>query len=384
MKITIYTAIIFLFLVCFISCKIKDDGMDGKGFVTITIPDKNDKITAEQFDSIFEYNRYIIPEISDSSMLGKINKVYLIGDTLFVMHGSQFITSYDSNGKYIRNYSHIGQGPGEYPVLNDMDIKEGFIYILSGNKIYKYTTDDRFMGTINLENASKGLSVIPSGIALNNGFAYANESTKDNYSYSFKGKEQNFNQIPFNPIMTGLSYSFNGQTGKFFESKDGVFTFFPYNDTIYQLDMDKGKLKPLLDIKIGTSKRNITHYATQEEIASIQNSTAPDIINAPYMWDDKLLFGYVSDRPKIALISLEGKVIANGFLGLDSKKLPITFIDLHDNPDNKEVLSIIPSDFVQAIASNADNFRDSPLLRELSEKISEESNPVFVFYKIKI
>ena len=76
------------------------------------------------------------------------------------------------SGAYIRDYSHLGHGHGEYISLSDFDIHDDFLYLLSDNKILIYDKQNNYSGTIDLPNAAQGLCVMDSGIALNNEFGY--------------------------------------------------------------------------------------------------------------------------------------------------------------------------------------------------------------------
>lgn len=371
----------FIFFISFllVGCTKKSD--NSNFIITVEINDNDDKITEEQFHKFFKYDRYIIPELSDNSILGEINKVYLINDTLYVMHDKNQISSFNSEGKFLHAYSHLGQGPGEYSYINDIDIKEGIIYILSRNKIYKYSINDDFIGSIDLDNAAIGLCLYKDGIVLNNGFGLGSNATLENYSYTYKGESEILKGIEFNPLMRGHSYSINGSSSRFIETNDELFTYFPYNDTIYKVDTT-GRLFPSFEIKIKNHNRNINKESTEQEIKSIMNSNEFTLFEAPYKWNDFFLFGYSTNLiPKLALISLKGEVIINGRIGFDSNNLPVSFVPLHSNKYEDYILNIIPSEVLKIIASKKENLKDYPLLMDLDQKLNENSNPVFVFYK---
>lgn len=128
-----------------------------KSIPEIIIADNMERIPLEKFDSLFNFSRYIIPQLTDKSILDKINKVYFFDDKLYVMHGNSTISMFDSIGRFIRNYSYIGQGPGEYISAEDFDINENAIFILSRNKIYKYNLNGDFIDVVELDNAAQSL-----------------------------------------------------------------------------------------------------------------------------------------------------------------------------------------------------------------------------------
>lgn len=355
-----------------------------KSIPEIIIADNMERIPLEKFDSLFNFSRYIIPQLTDKSILDKINKVYFFDDKLYVMHGNSTISMFDSIGRFVRNYSYIGQGPGEYISAEDFDINENAIFILSRNKIYKYNLNGDFINVVELDNAAQSLCLLSEGIALNNGFGYGSKITKSNNSYSYVGKGPTVNAIEFNKTLLGNSFVNNNLVGKFFSDGKTNFTYFPFNDTIYRIVSSNGRIAPLVSLKIGNRKRNINKETSVEEVRRIKNSGVAKSIYSTYKFGDKILFSYSSDgRPKIALISLDGDVLMNGCQGDDSRGLPVFLSDLHSNKNYDEVLSIVPSSLLKDIASDKENLTDYPILKRISQSITEEGNPVFVFYKIK-
>ena len=140
---------------------------------------------SQKFDSMFSYSRHVILQTTDSSMIGKINKVLIDDNLIYIMSDNARIFVFNDNGDYIKSFSHIGQGPGEYISLSDFDIKDSTIYLLGSNSIHKYSTDNSYEGSVSLRNSAIGLAVTRNGIALNNGFGVGNSNTKDHYCYTF-------------------------------------------------------------------------------------------------------------------------------------------------------------------------------------------------------
>lgn len=353
--------------------------------IPATILTENDeRIPQKIIDSIFTFDRFIIPELTEQSVLGVINKVIYKDSVLFILHGNKVITSFDRNGGFQRNYSHVGQGPGEYVSIDDFDIKEDTLFILTQNNVYNYSMDDVFIKSIPLPNAAKSLRILNSGIALNNGFGVGNKKTKDNFSYTYINNGATQNHIEFNKQLLGNTFTHQGLCSKFVSdnSNDNVLTFFPYNDTIYNVDVNNGHIIPLIAIKIGD--RNINKDTSTDEIAAIRASGAVNSIYAPYYWDNKLMFQYIQNMPKLAVVKTDGEIILNGTIGKDSNGLPISFIDLQSDTSSKQALSVLSSTTLDAITSHITDLTDFPVLRMLSDKVSDESNPILIFYNINM
>ena len=351
---------------------------------TITLEETDERIPQQLIDSIFTFDKFVIPQLTEESTLDVINKVVLANNTIFILHGKNTITSFDINGEFIGNYSHIGTGPGEYVSINDFDIKGDTLFILSRDNIYLYSMDDKFIKKIQLTNAAKGLKVLNSGVALNNGFGLGSKKTQSSCSYTYISDRDTLNRIEFNHQLLGNSFSHNGLCSSFVSdnSNSGVLTYYPYNDTIYSVNVSDGEINPLIAIKIG--ERNINKDTPDDEVMAIRSSDAVNVIYAPYNWGKYLMFSYLQGAPKTAIVSTSGEVIMNGTTGVDSNGIPISFIDMQSDISDKQALSLLSPMTLNAIVSHKENLSEHPVLQLLAEKVSQESNPILVFYNVNI
>lgn len=342
----------------------------------------SDSRCGEQFDSLFLYSHHIVPQTTEESLLGKINKVFLAEDRIYIMDDNSRVAVFDKEGGYIRSYSHRGNGRGEYPSLYDFDIYNDTLYLMAGTAIHKYTLDDRFAGTINLRNASRGMAVIPAGISLNNGFGVGNSSTADDYSYSFlKPDGEMINEIPFNPALRGFVFTFNYQVSAFSKGGDKLLTYFPYDETVYRVDYRTGNLIPHVDIRMG--ERDIDKDSSQEDVERILSSDQPNTFYAMYEWEDRISFSYSYGSPVCVVATLEGEILMNGIIGTDGNGIPVSLYGMETESPTKDILSIVSAPLVKMIASKKDDLSKYPTLKEISESIDDESNPVLIFYTPK-
>lgn len=377
----IIRVVIMIFIVVaigFAGCN--NTGESGDSGVTSIIIARVDGNVTHEFDSLFRFDRYIVLDTNEESVLGKVNKIYVSDSIMYIMNDNSRITIFDSNGGFIRTISHVGHGPGEYVRLNDFDVKDSVIYCLNDRLIHKYGPDGKYIGTINLENAAQGLCVTNAGFVLNNGFGFSSGDTKENYSYSFvdsDGKTENC--LRYNKALTGLTYTVNSQVCKFAKNGTFILTSFPYNDTIYSVNPDNGEIKPFIKLKIGD--RNITQQTGKSEIDRILNSNDPSTFGPIYNLGDKILLYYIDEFPKIVLVGMDGNVLMNGIATIDKNGLPIAILDKSSSSPSEEVYSIVPASLLLRLASKKGNSGDYPILKKISNNISEESNPVLVIYK---
>lgn len=187
------------------------------------------------------YNASFIPlELTKDSQIGKIDKVIINDEMIFVLDNSvaKKLFVFDLKGKFIRTIGGFGQAQGEYILLSDFEIYKDKIYLSSrqNNKMLifdidgKHLKDVKFSGFIGLN-----FHVLDGGFLVN----ATDGSNKAATFYNNKGKKQ---KIITNPEVDFMRY-LNFKT--FFKYKDGSYMYFAKNDTIYRI-LDKKLIASLI------------------------------------------------------------------------------------------------------------------------------------------
>lgn len=96
----------------------------------------------KSFSSLIESIEVVPLEETDSSLLTSASRVLKHRDEYLVINkGDEEIVFFDSEGKYLRTFRQLGQGPGEYRSINSFWIKGNVmsIYERSRSIIFRYT-----------------------------------------------------------------------------------------------------------------------------------------------------------------------------------------------------------------------------------------------------
>jgi hypothetical protein len=105
------------------------------------------------FSSLFKRTKTIILETTDESVIGKVGRVQVFDNYVFIMDDKSFkLFVFNIEGKFIRIIGDLGYGLGEYIRPNDftIDPQKKEIYILDAHRrILKYTIDGEYITTIN-------------------------------------------------------------------------------------------------------------------------------------------------------------------------------------------------------------------------------------------
>lgn len=104
---------------------------------------------SNQLSDLFKQVELIPLETNDSSLIARITKVKVAGDTLFFFDEKQYaLFLFNEKGKYLKTIGRVGQGPGEYTMIYDFAIspEKASIDMLSPyGSIYTYTMNGDFI-----------------------------------------------------------------------------------------------------------------------------------------------------------------------------------------------------------------------------------------------
>ncbi|WP_289159788.1 6-bladed beta-propeller [uncultured Muribaculum sp.] len=366
-------------------CKSHKSNGESSDFLTIDCT-KYDGNAVLPFDSIFEFDEYILLETNDSSMISRCYKIHFNGDRIYINDGSKRILVFNADGTFCREYKHLGEGPGEYARLYDFDIYDGKLHLLDGMKgmIYVYSLDDELLETIEVPKCN-GFKILPDGVALNVGLGYADGSSDKPYSYKFKPARGGdmVEAVPFNRHLCGHSYTFSTGGNNFFEYGNKIFTYFPLNDTIYTVNPQNGELAPYAKINLGD--RSVALDADKATADAILEGNMPKNIHAFYNWGDTLMFSYTSENAlPIMVIADKTGVLHQGAMRLDKNGMPVSEYAYDTSDKNQRFfLSILQAPNAKVLAEYDKAPGEHSVLHEIASQITEEDNPVLVKYNLR-
>ena len=197
------------------------------------------------------------------------------------------------------------------------------------------------------------------------------------YAFYDEGKKVH-EKVPFNKHLCGYAFTHGEGANNFYVYGDSIFTLFPFNDTIYTVKND-GDLNPYMVIKIG--KEYICLDDDKKQVDKLRTEQIVSSIHAFYKWDKYLFFSYFykDDPCKSVLVKDDCTILYHGSLALDENLLPIHTVAYDTDNAERLLLSVIRPFEILPIAK--DRTGKSIVWDELSGRISEEGNPILVFYE---
>ncbi len=370
---------VVLFSVLFASCKHPSDSTNNVD--SILLSGAND-ISSTDFNSLFRLSLIVTLEAKENSLIKDLTKIGVYKEHIYILDKYQRkIFVFDKEGRFIREYFHLGQSEGEYLSIDDFEIKDNNLFLYDGLKGFIYIYDlpsDIFVRKIETLKGS-GIKVWDDNkFAINLGFSSANpKGKKQNFSYVFYDYEKPVHfDIPYNEFLTGHSQRFDYGSNFFFNYQDTTFTLFLLNDTIYYMNKN-GSLSPYLHLDFGIarpslkdSKECINNYFKEGK------NDSPSSVFSLYKFERKLLLSYFFDRRrKYVIIDLSNdNVLFNGILrdkenGLPVRITPYSQFDYSAKAENQLLSVIWPFE----IKENESN-------KHLFDKIDKNGNPYLIYY----
>ncbi|MBN1768937.1 MAG: 6-bladed beta-propeller [Prolixibacteraceae bacterium] len=290
----------------------------------------------------------VVPlEENESCMLGDINKVCMIDNSLFITDGSSnSLYEFDLNGGFIRKIGQVGNGPGEYRSVSDFSISRSnkTIYVLDRSRhvILKYSQTAEFIKSIPVEESVYAISVIDDKIYLKHS-AFMQSSQYLLTAIDESG-HTHITMLPYSKYSKGYSGFKLLARRQFINTENDTKCLTPYGETIYTIN--KNKAVPFLTVATRHSFNNadvdmLEKFETQEasgELIQEQNRLFSD-----KYWGVEWYF----ETQDILLVNSRYKNLSNSIIYDKNNKKYVCFNRPDDNISN---LSFSPS----IIGSNKD------------------------------
>ena len=235
-------AIIYTMIICYVivsaGCKNKKEKEVLKDYPTIKLDLSNEPVFIKPDSLLGE--KVIIPlETTDESIIGEINKLEIVHDTLYILDDDQdMIFLFDKTGKYITRIADIGRGPEEYLRIDDFHIDGDIIYVVAGGnqKVFCYDLQGKFLSSFSTEFSANRIATDSNYI-----YVYYNFSHHENYNVATYNKKNYtlHKQYKYYPSQQHNSCYWRCA---WTSCNNKVYASFPYEYNIYQLFPDTCKI----------------------------------------------------------------------------------------------------------------------------------------------
>lgn len=339
-----------------------------------TIYVRDDNIIDKSNDFI-DHIRFVKLETSSLSILGRIDKIEILDDTLIILdQRSNILLTFDKNGKFVAKIGQVGKCANCYLSIRDFTVnnENGSIYILDTeqNKILTFS----LTGSLKRVNAAP--RIYPNSIAYLNGswIYYNNKNTYVNsqhikYDIIFIRNMRIINKfLPFEADYESW----------FGHKRD----FYYYNNTLNFINYWKGEI---IDFSEGKPKGrffiNFGHNAlplkyTKNASVFDQNRKDYKYLHSNFVENNHYLsFNYYSDGDIISGLFDKKR---DHFYNISQMGFDLFLFQPIYGYDNVFISSIEPQHFIDAGSVVSDS-----TIVNLSKTLNSTDNPVLVYHYTK-
>ena len=333
-------------------------------------------------DSLLEEKVVIPLETTDESIIGNIDKLEIVRDTLYILDDDQdMIFLFDKTGKYILRIADIGRGAQEYLSISDFHIDGDIIYVVAdGNrKVFCYDLQGKFLSSFSTEFSADKVATDSNYI-----YIYYNFSHHENYNvatYSKKDYTVHSRYKYYPPQQAGNGYGARAWAG----CGNEVYASFPYGYNIYQLFPDTCKIIAAYDCgEKNMFPKEWSTFSPRQVQEFVKNKggafdfpIASDVTDL-FVTSKRLLFSFIYKSLKHnVLVDRETKKVHFGVFKASNMYYWNVMSSIVGLVDDYLVISSSTSSILRSLPYMPN---DAP---ERSLNIKEDDNPCLYFYKFK-
>ena len=345
--------------------------------INISLKESEDKL---KLSSIVKQKKWVILETTDSCLIGRIDKIKITKDYLFVLdiYSTKALYTFNKSGKFIAKIGRTGRGPGEYAFPFDFTIDENrkLIYILdNGNRLMQYSYNGSFIESLNLlgftafsvEKTNKGFAFI-SGDRDDNLILTDNNLFKKNSYFPYVSRYVDKTIIhPLQEFNSTYLYRRNLCDTVFFikEFEITPSTFINFGSKSFSLSQNP-------DLVENTAKKKMRNYCIMRHYYETQTHIYIVFIynNSPY------INVYSKKTEKSILYDF------NSYINDISYEQKSSYVLGIDEYSNSFVCLVEPFNLIDGIKKDIDQSDNEESYTEvltIAQRLSITSNPILLF-----
>ena len=344
------------------------------------------------FDSLMDFVSFVKLETTENNLVGSVSQILFARNKIVVVDSyvSKTITVYDKSGKFLNRIGTLGQGPGEYSYLGHVTLtpdKSMVVVVDMGSGYLKYFgLDGNFVKSKKTPFWFSSCEFITDEIIAGN---YDGGNTLYGENNSQYKPQLIITNLQGNVFHSGFKSYYNK---KFTMStmmplrkfEDEVFYSPPFSDTIYHLTqkgiypkyhLNMSRTKPLI-INADMTNESYNEYTENNpmfngEIIELKDATMINISERYKNWSRFIIYSKKQDK----IFSCTG-TLSNPFFRIFSVPKARYKDDM-----------IVVDERASNIIANRNIFYqlgEKNIVDKLFKDLTEDSNPVLFFYKIKV
>ena len=380
MKYLVYSILFFSFISCHSKKEKSSMGMSIDSLSVLNIDITITENTLDNLDRYFDLDSIVV--LSAQSLVGEIQRTLVADDRIFILDNLPKITCFDMQGNLVYEINTQGGGPEEFGTIVDFGLDE------DTEILWLYDSLKRRLSAYDMKTGCYQYSIsasyiAPTRIAIDKGSFFFHTPDHYNYAtcpemhyslfYSVTGKRIDGRYFPHDEI---AEYMFGYGGGHPFYYNEGQILYIrDFGNVVYRLSA-KGEIVPLYNISI-PDPLPLELVKEKPNPMKLVKSQYSWLLSKCYVCDNVLNFAFSKGGSYYwGLYDLkENRMI---HVGKDQMETAFLIDMAFDGIYKESFFSVISS---QVIVWKKEKFPD--LIPDKLHLLSEEDNPVVVFYKVK-
>lgn len=344
------------------------------------------------FDSLMDFVSFVKLETTENNLVGSVSQILFARNKIVVVDSyvSKTITVYDESGKFLNKIGTLGQGPGEYSYLGHVTLtldKSMVVVVDMGSGYLKYFgLDGNFVKSKKTPFWFSSCEFITDEIIAGN---YDGGNTLYGENNSQYKPQLIITNLQGNVFHSGFKSYYNK---KFTMStmmplrkfEDEVFYSTPFSDTIYHLTqkgihpkyhLNMSRTKPLI-INADMTNESYNEYTENNLMFN------GDIIEL----EDASIFHFFECYSNWFRFAIYSKKLNKVFSCTGTLKNPFFYLFTAPKARYKDNMLVVDASSANILMSKNTFYKlgEKRVIDDLFEDLTEDSNPVLFFYKVKI
>ncbi len=376
-----------LTLFIFLSCQaLEDSNIENKNLVIINLAASVENASpTKKFKDLFNITKTIKLQSDEKSFIASLTKLILLEDKIIILDKKYTSAKlFDTTGRFINDIIKMGQGPGEFTKVFDMD------YNKIDNSLFIYSNDDmklsnfRLNGTLVQEKKVPFFSHYFTSISQDSLLFFVNyNSSESNKSNNLILTDADFDIVyRYFPYKRDFAVS---SSGSLIKSNKNIFYNDAFDGNIYQFLNGKLSLK----YKIDLGKYNVPLELTQTF-----SSISKHLLDYSYFQKvsaktkDCLMFTFSHDRrSNIGIYYDNSKEIITNKNFTKNDIYHIISAPINVGGDENQFLTYISPQTLGYLKENpnffADLESDYPELYIYLKELKDTDNPIILLFRKK-
>jgi len=344
------------------------------------------------FDSLMDFVSLVKLETTENNLVGSVSQILFARNKIVVVDSyvSKTITVYDKSGKFLNRIGTLGQGPGEYSYLGHVTLtpdKSMVVVVDMGSGYLKYFgLDGNFIKSKKTPFWFSSCEFITDEIIAGN---YDGGNTLYGENNSQYKPQLIITNLQGNVFHSGFKSYYNK---KFTMStmmplrkfEDEVFYSPPFSDTIYHLTQ-KG-IYPKYHLNMSRTKPLIINADMTNESYNEYTENNPMFNGDIIELKDASVFHFFECYSNWFRFAIYSKKLNKVFSCTGTLKNPFFYLFTAPKARYKDNMLVVDASSANILMSKNTFYKlgEKKVIDDLFCDLTEDSNPVLFFYKVKI